>query len=129
MADVGEEPPERSSERHPSHPPVARRDLADGVCVVARLAAGPEVTPDQPEIGPLRDGLDVVDNVRRGQQTFLQTPPAKRISSQLRKPQLPPGRVIPARRGRAAPAIELQTPLRHAADRRLMHRRTVRHRA
>ena len=99
---------------------MAGRDLARGVRVVARLATGAEIAPDQPEIGPLGNRLDVVDRVRRGQHALAQAPPAERVGFQLREAQRFPRCVIPARRGRAAPAIELRASLRHAADRRLV---------
>jgi len=60
------------------------RDLVRGVRVVARLAAGAKIAPDQPKVRPLGNRLDVVNRVRHGQHAFLQTPPAERIGFQLR---------------------------------------------
>ena len=106
---------------------MAGRNLARRVRVVTRLAAGSEIAPDQPEIGPLGNRLDVVDRVRGVSHTLAQAPPAERVSFQLREAQRPPRRVIPARRGRATPAIGLHAPLRRAAQGRLVDRRTPGH--
>ena len=106
---------------------MARRDLARGVRVMARLAAGSEIAPDQPQIGPLSDWLDVVHRVRCGQHALAQAPPAQWVGFQLREAQRSPGCIVSARRGRAAPAIEQQSPLRATAERGLVDRRTIGH--